>query len=121
LPVVNIAPSATRDVPIRPLIKLKPIEGNALLTDWDFRDVRSDLRIEAISVHAKVIWRVPQSQKAWSNIGKGLRHSGRSTKVDAGSIGIQHPATLAGIKFRRFSGSLAAPGTPGVYSRPTPG
>jgi hypothetical protein len=96
LPVVNIAPAPTRDVPIRPFIKLKPIKGNALLTDWDFRDVRSDLRIEAISVHAKVIWRVPQSQKAWSNIGKGPPHSGPATNLSVGSIGIQHPATLAG-------------------------
>jgi len=102
LPVVNIAPSATRDVPIRPLIKLKPIKGNALLTDWDFRDVRSDLRIETISVHAKVIWRVPQSQKAWSNIGKGLPHSGQATNLGVGSIGIQHPVTLAGSMLGRI-------------------
>lgn len=52
--LVNIARTKARDVPVRPLVKLQPIEGDALLADSNLRKVRSHLRVEAIAVHAQV-------------------------------------------------------------------
>jgi hypothetical protein len=59
LPLVNIAPTKARDVPVRPLVKLQPIEGNALLADSNLRKVRSHLRVEAIAVHTQVRRGIP--------------------------------------------------------------
>lgn len=39
---------------IRPGVQFKPVEGDALLTNRDFGDVRADLAVEAVAVHAEV-------------------------------------------------------------------
>jgi hypothetical protein len=36
---------------IRPGIQLKPIEGDAALADWDFGEVWTHFRVEAVAIH----------------------------------------------------------------------
>jgi len=39
---------------VRPGVKFKPIERNALDPEFDLRDVRSYFRVEAVAIHTKV-------------------------------------------------------------------
>jgi hypothetical protein len=44
-----------------PGIEFKPIEGDALATDWDFGQIGPHLGIEAIPVHSKIGWGIAQA------------------------------------------------------------
>ena len=46
---------------IRPVVESKAIEGDALSADWDLRQLRADLSVESITVHAEIRGRVSQS------------------------------------------------------------
>ena len=48
---------------IHPGVQFKAVERNALSTDRDFCQVRPDLCIEAIAVHAEVTRRVPETDE----------------------------------------------------------
>jgi hypothetical protein len=52
---------------IYPGVKIKAIKGNTLFADWDFNEIRSDFRIKAVSIHAQIERRIPESDKPWSN------------------------------------------------------
>ena len=45
-----------------PSVQFKPVEGDSLATNADFADEGSNLRIEAISVHAEVEWGISQPE-----------------------------------------------------------
>ena len=49
---------------LRPGVQIKPVKGDALLTDRNFHDMRSNLLIEAVAVHAKIIGRIPESDES---------------------------------------------------------
>lgn len=63
---------------IRPVIQIKSVEGNALFADSYFNEVRTDLRVEAISVHSEVEGRIPQPNKPWINASKMRRAASHS-------------------------------------------
>lgn len=64
-----------RDVVINPFIEFETIEGNSLITDWDFNEIGSYLDIETITIHAEVGRCVPQPQQARQqyDVGSGYR------------------------------------------------
>jgi hypothetical protein len=41
-----------------PLVQFKPVERDALAADWDLCQMRTDLGVEPVAVHAKVEGRV---------------------------------------------------------------
>jgi hypothetical protein len=47
---------------VDPGIEFKPVEGDALGADRDFREVRPDLGVEAVAVHADVAGSVAEAQ-----------------------------------------------------------
>jgi hypothetical protein len=49
---------------INPGIHFKPVKGNVLSSDANFNEIRSDLGVKAVSVHAEVEGRVPQSDQS---------------------------------------------------------
>jgi hypothetical protein len=63
---------------VHPGIQFKPVEGNALFPDGDFRYPGTDLAIEAVTVHSEISGGIAQSKQAReegsSNL-CSLRHS----------------------------------------------
>jgi hypothetical protein len=55
-----------------PRIKFKAIEGDTLLANRDVRELRTNLPVEPILVHAEVVRRVPYPDEPWSERGGGL-------------------------------------------------
>ena len=51
---------------VHPCIKIKAIEGNSLLADSDFNEIRPGLGVEAVLVHPQIEGRIPQTNKSWS-------------------------------------------------------
>jgi hypothetical protein len=49
---------------VRPAIEVKAIKGDALLADRDLGEGRAYLGIEPVTVHAEVIRRITQPDKA---------------------------------------------------------
>jgi hypothetical protein len=49
---------------IRPCVQFKSVERDALRADGDLRDAASDLGIEAVSVHAQVVRRIPEADES---------------------------------------------------------
>jgi hypothetical protein len=52
-----------------PLIQVKPIKGDALLTNGNLGKVGADFGSEAIAIHAKIKGGVSQSNQSWQNLG----------------------------------------------------
>ncbi|MCC7325858.1 MAG: hypothetical protein IT521_03530 [Burkholderiales bacterium] len=52
---------------VSPGVKVKPIEGDALLTDRDVDKVWPHLRVEAVLVHAEIARRVAEANEARQN------------------------------------------------------
>jgi hypothetical protein len=52
-----VAPVA-RDIVLRPCIEFKAVEGDSLYADGNVRELRTDVPIEAIFVHAEIARRV---------------------------------------------------------------
>jgi len=50
---------------VYPGIKIKAIKGNTLLTDANFNDIRSDLGVKTVPVHAQIGWCVPEAEQSW--------------------------------------------------------
>jgi hypothetical protein len=46
--------STSRNIRVRPAVKLVAVKGDAALTDRDFGQVRADFRVKAVPVHAEV-------------------------------------------------------------------
>jgi hypothetical protein len=49
---------------VGPRIKVKPVKGDPLRTDWNHIEERPNVAIEAIFVHAKIGGRVAQPDEA---------------------------------------------------------
>ena len=49
---------------VGPGIKVKPVKGDSLRTDWNCREGWTNVAIEAIFVHAKIGGRVAQPDEA---------------------------------------------------------
>jgi hypothetical protein len=52
---------------VHPAVQIKAIKGNTLSTDRNFNEIRTDLRVESIPVHAQIERRIPQPDKPWGN------------------------------------------------------
>ena len=50
---------------IYPGVQLKAVEGNPLPTNRDLGEVRADLNVEAVAVHADVAWGIAKAKQAW--------------------------------------------------------
>ena len=48
---------------VNPGVEFKVVECHALAADRDLGEMRADLRVEAIAVHAEVAWRVTQTEQ----------------------------------------------------------
>lgn len=48
-----------------PGVQVKTVEGDALVADGNFNEIRAYFSIEAIAVHPQVERRVPQTDQAW--------------------------------------------------------
>jgi hypothetical protein len=46
-----------------PVIKFKAVERHALVTNWDLSEVRPDLAVESVAIHAEVAGRITESDK----------------------------------------------------------
>ena len=46
-----------------PVIQFKAIKGHALMTDRNLREIRSNLAVEAIAIHAEIAGRVTKSDQ----------------------------------------------------------
>lgn len=57
-----------RHVLISPLVEFMPVECNALFADWYIRDMWSNLGVEPVAIHAEVIRRIADSEKARFNV-----------------------------------------------------
>jgi hypothetical protein len=55
---VNRVPSALRHVSIGPRVKFAPIKRNALLPDWDLKEMWPYLNVESIPIHAHITWSI---------------------------------------------------------------
>ena len=49
---------------IHPGVQFKSVEGNALLADADYSEMRSHLGVEAVAVHAEIVRRVAETDQA---------------------------------------------------------
>ncbi len=49
---------------IHPGVQIKPIEGNTLLTDGNFRQIGPYIGIEAVAVHAEILRSIPEPDQA---------------------------------------------------------
>ena len=49
---------------IDPRVQVKSVEGDSLLTNWNFNQIWSDLSIESVRVHAEIMGGVPQSNQS---------------------------------------------------------
>jgi hypothetical protein len=56
--------STSRNIRVRPAVKLVAIKSNAALADRDFGQVRADFAVEAVPVHAEVGGRVAVADEA---------------------------------------------------------
>jgi len=59
---------------VHPVVQIKPVKGDALLPDANFHQIRPDLGIEAVPVHAQIEGGVPQSDQSWCDR-TGLLHA----------------------------------------------
>jgi len=50
---------------VYPVVKIKAIEGSALLSDANFNKIRTDLGIKAVSIHAQIGRRVSEAEQSW--------------------------------------------------------
>jgi hypothetical protein len=50
-----------------PSVQFKPIKGNTLRADWNFRELWTHLGVEPVPVHAEVMGGVAKAQKPRSN------------------------------------------------------
>jgi len=55
---------------VGPGIEVKAVEGDALRADWDHREERTNVAIEAILVHAEIRRRVAQPDEARQERGR---------------------------------------------------
>ena len=76
------------DIVVDPGIEFKPVEANSLLANWDFCQVRSDLSIKPVAIHADVPRCVPEaddprehSHTAASDSAAGLPHKSPYIKL----------------------------------------
>jgi hypothetical protein len=58
---------------IYPGIQIKAIKGNTLLSDANFSQIRSHLGVKAVSVHAQIEGRIPETDQSWRDTA-GLFH-----------------------------------------------
>ena len=49
---------------IRPVIQIKPVEGDALLAYRNYDELRADRPIEPIAVHAQVVGRITKTDES---------------------------------------------------------
>jgi hypothetical protein len=49
---------------IHPGVEFKSVEGDALFSDADFNEIRANLGIEAVAVHAQVARRIPEADQS---------------------------------------------------------
>jgi hypothetical protein len=52
---------------VHPCVQIKAIEGNSLLADSNFNEIRTDLDVEAVLIHPQIEGRISQSDKSWSD------------------------------------------------------
>jgi len=52
---------------VHPCVQIKAIEGNSLLADSNFNEIRTDLGVEAVLIHPQIEGRISQSDKPWSD------------------------------------------------------
>jgi hypothetical protein len=60
---------------VGPRVQVNTVKGDSLPPNSNHSDVRANLAIEAISVHAQVSWRITEANEPWDNYGRGLRIS----------------------------------------------
>ena len=60
----------------RPGVQVKTVKGNPLAANGDFGQMRPNLSIEAVSVHAEIAGRIAQPDKTWQQARILTRHSG---------------------------------------------
>lgn len=102
LALVNKVPPEPRHVLVSPLVEFMPVERNALFTDRNNRDMWTDLGVEAVAVHAEVIRRIADSEKARLNgchnrkdLRRGLTAGGAGPGAVAG-VGVVQNGVRAG-------------------------
>lgn len=102
LALVNNVPPVPRHVLVSPLIEFMSVERNALFADRNIRDMWADLGVEAVAVHAEVIRRIADSEKARLNvchnrndIRRGLTSGGACLGTVAG-VGVFQNGVRAG-------------------------
>ena len=52
---------------LRPGVHFKPIKGNALLANGNFREAYPNLPVESVLVHSQVAGGITQTNKSWKN------------------------------------------------------
>ena len=52
---------------IHPSVQFKAVERDSLSTDRDFGEKRADLGVEAVTVHAEVVWGIAETKKPRGN------------------------------------------------------
>lgn len=57
---------------LEPRVEFKPIKADALCADGHLCEVGADLRIEPVSVHAKVVWGIAKADDARRNSGRAV-------------------------------------------------
>lgn len=94
--VNNVAP-VPRHVLVSPLVEFMSVERNALFADRNIREMRADLGVEAVAVHAEVIRRIAESEEARLNVchnrndlRRGLTAGGACPETIAGVGGFQN-------------------------------
>lgn len=92
LALVNDAPPVPRHVLVSPLVEFMSVECNALFADRNIRDMRADLGVEAVAIHAEVIRRIAESEKARLNVGHNRNDSRRDLTAGGACLG-----TVAGV------------------------
>lgn len=92
LALVNNVTPVPRHILVSPLVEFMSVERNALFADRNIRDMRADLRIEAVAVHAEVFRRIAESEKARLNVSH-YRNDSRRDLTAGGAC----PGTVAGF------------------------
>jgi len=52
---------------VDPGVQFKPVERDSLPTDRDFSEMGTDLRVEAVAVHAEVARGIPEAEEPREN------------------------------------------------------
>jgi hypothetical protein len=50
---------------VHPSVQIKPVEGDALLTDGNLDEPGPHFFVETVAVHAKIRWRISKPDQPW--------------------------------------------------------